>query len=151
EHHFIGRGDVSLARGTGTLPSQTATAILEAPAYGRLPDSVDVERHAFLEVRDRQSRELVTVLELLSPANKYQRPDRETYLAKRRHFLASPVHLVEIDLLRGGPRMPIEDLPDCDYCVMVSRSQERPRVGLWPIRLRERLPVIPIPLRPPHA
>jgi hypothetical protein len=30
---------------------------------------------------------------------------------------------------------------------MVSRSLEHPRVGLWPVRLKERLPEIPIPLR----
>jgi hypothetical protein len=30
---------------------------------------------------------------------------------------------------------------------MVSRSYERPRVELWPVALRERLPLIPIPLR----
>ena len=29
---------------------------------------------------------------------------------------------------------------------MVSKYEDRPRVGLWPIRLKERLPVIPIPL-----
>ena len=43
--------------------------------------------------------------------------------------------------------MPIEGLPPCDYCVMVSHTSERPRVGIWPIGLRDRLPVIPIPLR----
>jgi hypothetical protein len=61
--------------------------------------------------------------------------------------LASPTHLVEIDLLRGGRRMPIDELPPCDYCVVVSRSEDRPRAGLWPIRLRDGLPEIPIPLR----
>src|SRR3954447_2649434 len=30
----------------------------------------DIERVPFLEIRDRQSRELVTVIELLSPSNK---------------------------------------------------------------------------------
>ncbi len=32
----------------------------------------------------------------------------------------------------------------------MSRNDERPRVGFWPIGLRDPLPVIPIPLRPPH-
>src|SRR5262249_38575067 len=99
--------------------------------------------------RDRNSRELITVLELLSPSNKKSGPDREQYLAKRRQLISSPVHLVEIDLLRGGPRLPVEDLPDCDYYALVSRVEERPRVGIWPVRLRDRLPVIPIPLRSP--
>jgi hypothetical protein len=55
--------------------------------------------------------------------------------------------LVEIDLLRGGERMPVEEMPACDYIVMVSRSYERPRVELWPLALRDPLPTIPIPLR----
>ncbi|MGH7224123.1 MAG: DUF4058 family protein, partial [Gemmataceae bacterium] len=119
--------------------------------HGRIPVAIDVERLSFVEIRDRRDRQLVTVLELLSPSNKRQGPDREQYLAKRRQFLAGNVHLVEIDLLRGGPRMPVEDLPDCDYCIMVSRVEKRPDVGIWPVRLRERLPVIPIPLRAPDA
>jgi hypothetical protein len=107
---------------------------------------VDVERHAFLEIRDRGNRQLVTVLELLSPSNKHPGPDREQYLAKRQQLLASSVHLVELDLLRGGPRLPMEHLPPCDYCVMVSRYEDRPNVGLWPLGLRDKLPTIPIPL-----
>jgi hypothetical protein len=62
--------------------------------------------------------------------------------------LRSEANFVEIDLLRGGRRMPLDRPPDCDYCVLVSRRQDRPRVGLWPVRLREPLPVIPVPLRP---
>jgi len=107
---------------------------------------VDVERHAFLEIRDRGNRQLVTVLELLSPSNKRPGPDREQYLAKRQQLLASSVHLVELDLLRGGPRLPMEYLPPCDYCVMVSRYEDRPQVSLWPLGLRDKLPTIPIPL-----
>jgi hypothetical protein len=109
-----------------------------------------VERHSYLEIRDREGHELVTVLELPSPANKRPGPDREQYLAKRRQLIASPVHLVEIDLLRGGPRLPVEGLGECDYYLMVSRAEDRPDVGLWPLRLADRLPPIHIPLRPPH-
>ena len=47
--------------------------------------------------------------------------------------------------------MPLEGLPACDYYVLVSRVEQRPGAGLWPIRLREQLPVIPIPLRPVHG
>ena len=118
---------------------------MEAPVVGRIFPAVDIERHAFLEVRARQDLELVTILELLSPSNKKKGTDREQYLAKRRAILASSVHLVELDLLRGGPRLPVEDLPDCDYCVLVSRAEDRPHVGIWPIQLREVLPTIPIP------
>jgi hypothetical protein len=103
----------------------------------------------FLEVRDRLGRELITLLELLSPANKRGGPDREQYVAKREQLLTGAAHFVEIDLLRGGRRMPLEKRPRCDYSVLVSRAQDRPWAGFWPIRLRQRLPIIPIPLRPP--
>jgi hypothetical protein len=109
--------------------------------------AVDVETLSYLEIRDRDRHELITVVELLSPSNKYAGPDREQYLAKARQLQRSWVHFVEIDLLRGGPRMPWLDLPECDYCVVVSRVERRPRAGFWPVRLRERLPEIPIPLR----
>jgi hypothetical protein len=146
ERRLLGRSDVSItpAPQPGGRPR---TDVLEAPVVGRVPVGVDFERHSYLEIRDRRNRELITVLELLSPSNKNNGPDREQYLAKRRQLLRSPVHLVEIDLLRGGPRLPVENLPECDYYVMVSRAGERPQVGLWPIRLRERLPEIPVPLR----
>jgi hypothetical protein len=111
----------------------------------------DVEHVRFLDVRDRQGRELVTVIELLSPSNKRAGDDREAYLAKRRELLRSPAHLVEIDLLRGWTSMPQEGRPECDYSVMVSRAEKRRAADFWPIPLRDRLPVIPIPLRHPDA
>jgi hypothetical protein len=149
ERRFLGRGDVTLGH-TRPASSPPASAVQEAPHYGRLPTDIDFEHVSYVEIRDRRSRELVTVVELLSPSNKQPGPDREQYLAKRWQLLRSNVHLVEIDLLRGGPRLPLEDLPDCDYCVMVSQVEQRPKVSLWPIRLRDRLPSIPIPVRAPH-
>jgi hypothetical protein len=145
---FVGRADVAVARtGASAAALQPRDAAGPAPVYAQIPPAVDVERSSFLELRDRQSRELITVIELLSPSNKRIGPDREQYIAKRRQLLASGVHLVEIDLLRGGTRMPMEDLPQCDYYAMVSRAEERPKVGVWPVRLRDPLPKIPIPLR----
>ena len=128
-------------------PDSLNLGVLEAPAEVQLP-ALDVERVAFLEVRDRRGRELVTVIELLSPSNKRPGDDRSQYLAKRREILRSTAHLVEIDLLRGWTPMPAEDRPEGDYSVLVSRAERRPAAEFWPIRLRDRLPVIPIPLRP---
>lgn len=149
QRRLIGRGDIAVSQTGGAAVGEVSVA-LEAPVVGRVPLSVDVEHHSFLEIRDRGSRQLVTVLELLSPSNKNPGPDRQQYLAKRQQLLASHTHLVELDLLRGGPRLPLDDLPPCDYCVMVSRYEERPNVGLWPIALRDKLPTIPIPLIAPE-
>lgn len=46
-------------------------------------------------------------------------------------LLSSSVHLIEIDFLRGGVRMPVEGLAQCAYAIMVSRSSDRPKVGLF--------------------
>jgi hypothetical protein len=149
QRRLLGRGDVFLSR---PLTSSAPVAVAEPhapPTLVGLP-AVDMEGLSFVEIRDRRSRELVTVLELLSPSNKEPGPDREQYLAKRMKLLRSATHFVEIDLLRGGPRLPFEDLPDCDYYVIVSRAEQRPEAGLWPLRLRDRLPEIRIPLRSPH-
>jgi hypothetical protein len=47
--------------------------------------------------------------------------------------------------------MPDANRPACAYSVVVSRAENRPRGGFWPIALKERLPAIPIPLRQPDG
>ena len=147
---LLGRADLAVGRSPAHDAERPAAGILEAPAQVRLPVQ-DIERLAFLEVRDRHNRELITVIELLSPSHKRTGSDREQYLAQRESLLGSRVHLVEIDLLRGGRPMPLADRPECSYSVLVSRVEERPQAGLWPLSLRDRLPLIPIPLRRPDG
>ncbi len=140
----MGRADLSLARTEGENGG-AQTAVLQVPTEIQLT-AQDVERVPYLEIRDRFSRELVTVLEMLSPSNN-RGEDRRQYLAKRNQLLESSVHLIEIDLLQGGRPMPDANRPDCAYSVLVSRVEERPRCGFWPIGLKERLPEIPVPLK----
>ncbi len=109
----------------------------------------EVERHSSLEILDRRNRRVVTVMELLSPSNKAMGPDRDDYLAKRRQVLAGTTHLVEIDLRRGGIRPNLPELPASDYYTLVSRYEDRPRLGFWPVGLRDPLPILPIPLAVP--
>jgi hypothetical protein len=123
---------------------------MEAPARVELID-VDRFSETYIEIRDRKSRELVTAIELLSPSNKKPGSDRQQYEGKRNRILTSPAHFVEIDLLRGWPRMPRRNAPKCDYCVQVSRAEDRPQAGFWPIALRDPLPTIPVPLSSGHA
>ena len=120
-------------------------------ADARYPQT-DRESLSFLEIRDRDNRQLITVVELVSPATKYPGPNRRQYIAEARRLLQGNVHFVEIDLLRRG--RPIwDETPTCDYRVMVSRGEPQPRgrVQVSAIRLRERLPVIPVPLLPGEA
>ncbi|MBI3926434.1 MAG: DUF4058 family protein [Armatimonadetes bacterium] len=73
------------------------------------------------EIRLRDGQQVTTVIELLSPWNKRKGGNgRSEYLAKRDSLLASSVHLVELDLLRGGATMPMaRTLPQADHYVIV--------------------------------
>jgi len=73
----------------------------------------------------------------------------DAYLEKRAEFIASRSNLVEIDLLRGGDRLPMSgDLPPGDYYVYIGRVQRKPRCQVLGLPWRRPLPVIPIPLLP---
>jgi hypothetical protein len=110
----------------------------------------DEIHEARLEVIDREQRLVVTVIEVISPTNKVAGSRGQvSYQQKRQEVLSSPNHWVEIDLLRTGQSSTLREvLPPCDYTVHVSRRERRPKATVWPIRLTQRLPVVPIPLRP---
>jgi hypothetical protein len=148
ERRYFARADVGVTAPDGSGTASASAAALTAPLVLTLP-SVEIQRQSFLEIRDRRNRRVVTVVELLSPANKDPGLDQAAYLGKRAALLASHTHMVEIDLRRGGQRPQPPVLPACDYYVLVSRYVHRPRLGVWPLRLRDRLPLIPIPLSPP--
>ncbi|MCB0188207.1 MAG: DUF4058 family protein [Caldilineaceae bacterium] len=99
-----------------------------------------------------ESKELVTTIELLSPANKRGR-GLDQYREKRRLILLSAVHFVEIDLLRGGerPGWELNDPPfDADYILLVNRESSPQRTSeIWDVALSDSLPTLPIPLLPP--
>jgi hypothetical protein len=147
----VGYADVGVssgARAGGPSPvnSAAATEATTRTALVNYP-SVEEERIPFLEVRDRASRRIVAVVELLSPSNKNSGADREAYLAKRVSLFIRDVNFVEIDLLRGGPQMPNKNVPASAYSVLVSRAARRPVSDYWAIGLRDPLPTIPVPLR----
>jgi hypothetical protein len=107
--------------------------------------------HRTVEVRDAAERRLVTAIEVLSPTNK-RGEGRDEYLQKRQRLLLSPAHLIEIDLLRGGRRVPMRQaLPEAPYFVLVSRAEARPVLDVWPVALRAHLPEVPVPLLPGDA
>jgi hypothetical protein len=120
-----------------------------APVRIRVPLDMPT-RLVSIHIRQRETERLVAVIELLSPVNKRRGKGREEYLEKRRTLLTSPVHFIEIDLLRSYPRMPFDDpLPPAHYLVMVCNAGERPNSSVWPISVRQPLPTIPIPLLSP--
>jgi hypothetical protein len=99
-----------------------------------------------VEIRDTAKRNLVTVIEFLSPTNK-RGDGRREYLKKRSQLLLSTSHLLEIDLLRKGRRVPMQrPLPGAPYFVFLSRAGKRPHTDIWPIGLDHPLPTVPVPL-----
>lgn len=138
--------DVAVTRTGRALPGG-GVAIAEPPYRLTTPMAVPIP-HVTVEIRDTASRQLVTAIEVLSPTNK-RGEGRQEYLAKRQRILLRGAHLMEIDLLREGRRLPtLEPLPEMDYCVFLSRTEQRPAVEVWPIRLRSPLPQVPVPLLP---
>ncbi len=129
--------------------SDALAEILPDQYEARIDEIEEEERHErWIEIIHRPERSLVAVLELLSPANK-EEPGRSDYLAKRNALLRHPVHLVELDLLIGGQRLPLEqNLPPGDYYALVSRGNRRPECQVYHWTMRQPLPAIPIPLLP---
>lgn len=125
----------------------SAAALMEPPLRlaTLIPEPVP---HITVEIRDTADRRLVTAIEVLSPTNK-RGDGRDEYLERRRRFLVSSAHLVEIDLLRMGERVPMQKpLPQQPYFVFLSRADIRPLCGVWPIPLGAPLPTVPVPLLP---
>jgi hypothetical protein len=149
-HKRLIEPDVALTqRGPSVAPSPApaGVATLEPVTLSLIIEEETHERH--IEILHRPDRKLVAVLELLSPANK-ERPGRSVYLAKRNALILHPVHLVELDLLLKGQRLPLEeDLPPGDYYAMVSRWDRRPQCQVYHWTMQHPLPTIPIPLQPP--
>jgi hypothetical protein len=103
-----------------------------------------------LVLTHRSTGQVVTVLELLSPVNKARGKDGiEAYESKREELLTTTCHLIELDLLRGGERLPIKGaMPAGDYFAYIGRSDRRPTCQIigWP--WQSVLPPIPLPLLP---
>ncbi len=108
---------------------------------------------AFLEIFAADLKKVVTVIELTSPGNKNPRSESgRLFRLKRREILDTPVNWVEIDLLRAGSRVgEWKHLPKHDYLVHASPATRRPKDNLWPFRVRDRFPVVGVPLLPEDA
>jgi len=113
--------------------------------------SVVREEHheQFIEIRQRSDGKLVTLVDVVSPANKATPAGRTAYLDKRREGKNGNSNLVEIDLiLQGQPMLDYsrEGLPDWDYAVTVTRSTQPERYEIYTATLEKRLPRFRLPL-----
>jgi hypothetical protein len=106
-----------------------------------------------LEIADTAGH-IITVIELLSPTNKCDGEHIVRWGQKRKENLAAGVSFVEVDLIRAGSwAMPEHDdllrmSPGRMYHVAcVTRAGRSWRHEFYLCPLRERLPIIRIPLR----
>jgi hypothetical protein len=137
--------DVSVHRQQPAPPGSRAMGTLVPPLRMTTVMRTPVP-HVTVEIRDVERHHLVAAIEILSPTNKRSEGRRE-YLRRRDRFLNSEVHLLEIDLLHKGLRVPMEEaLPPAPYFVFLSRAGQRPFTEVWPILLNQPLPEIPVPL-----
>jgi hypothetical protein len=144
------RPDVSVAQTSPEAPrTEGAVATLTEIATAILVPLPDIEevRHYFLEIRELTTQRVVTVIEMLSPFNKRIGDGRTEYLKRRNAILNSDAHLIELDLLREGERVPMgKPLPPADYYAIVSRSYRRPMAEVYAWTIRQKMPTIPVPL-----
>ena len=127
--------------GAAAKSPQSSDAIAVQLPYG------DVQRQRYLEIRRVSNRELVAVVELLTPSNKIG-VGRPAYIAKRTEVIQSMSHLVEIDLLRAGRPMPvIGDVPFCHYRILVNNTRRmEPVADLYPFNIQSDVPRFVMPL-----
>jgi hypothetical protein len=129
-------------------PTTAAVAVTLAPLTlsSVVPEQLKL---VTVELHDVARGRLVAAIEILSPVNKRPGKGLDEYRAKRETVLSAEAHLLEIDLLRQGTRPPrLVRLPQSDYFVFLTRAQHRHLTDVWPIGVRDPLPVPPVPLLP---
>ena len=130
--------------------TQTNTGVLVADEPQAIRSGDEERRIPYLEVILRQSGNVVTVIEVLSPSNKLGL-GRADNLQEQEDLLNTGTNLVEIDLLSGptatfARRFRVTTPQDWRYIISISRSQQRTHVEAYPIPLTERLPRCKVPL-----
>lgn len=78
---------------------------------------------------------MVTIIEVLSPANK-SGDGREKYIQKQTELLNAQVNLVEIDLLSGptatlARAFEVNSPPDWRYNITISRPHQRHKLEIY--------------------
>ncbi len=149
--------DAGIPTSAGELSAKAPSSAVEAAETEAVSMEAFVSteyRETFIEIYEHDpEKRLVTSLEVLSPSNKRRGSEGwELYLRKRQALLLGAANLVELDLLRGGGRLPtVTPWPNSPYALLVCRQQRAPRCKVWPATFQRPLPPIPVPLSPPDV
>jgi hypothetical protein len=135
------KGGVAVA-----APAREAESVLMQAFIAERFEETFVEIYA-----EGEERILVTCIEVLSPSNKRRGTEGwQVYERKRQGLLLGRANFIEIDLLRGGSKMPmLTPWPDSPYTLLVCRSIKAPYCRAWPAHFERPLPPIPVPLLEP--
>ena len=134
-----------------------SVALLEPKAVHEVVldyETMERVRQDYLVVRELgRFQRVLAVVEVLSPANK-EGNYMARYREKRRRYIESRAHFMEIDLLREGEnpaRGLFPELPASAYFVFIARKTDFGRnEESYPIALRDPLPTIGLPVGPPR-
>ena len=141
----------SVAHFSGTIGPQPLSSLVARPSWTitghawpsvitstsrRLFTSIIREEHheQYIEIRKRSDGKLVTLVDVVSPANKVTPAGRTAYLDRRQEGRNCKSNLVEIDLvMQGQPMLDYsrEGLPDWDYAVTVTRATQPERYEIY--------------------
>jgi hypothetical protein len=106
-------------------------------------------KEAFIEVRQRSDGRLITLVEVVSPANKITAEGRKLYLERRDEVKKMNANVVEIDLVLQGQTLidyAKDAAPTWDYAVVVTRWTHPDRYEIYSATLPKRLPRFRVPL-----
>jgi hypothetical protein len=106
-------------------------------------------KESFIELRHRSTDKLLTLVEVVSPANRTTTAGRKAYASRRDDARQQGAHLVEVDLVLDGPTCLEADLSsvaDRQYVVAVLRVGRPSRQELAGTTLQKRLPRVRVPL-----
>jgi Protein of unknown function (DUF4058)/Protein of unknown function (DUF2934) len=102
-----------------------------------------------IEIRQRSDSSLVTLIDIVSLANKTTETGRQAYLGHRNAALQRQANVVEIDLVKQGrPTLDYsrDNLPAWDYAVTVTRATQPERYEIYTATLQKKLPKFRLPL-----
>lgn len=154
---LLGEPDDTLALERGAGPAfdpvgGVAVAVARPHAVREIaldPATLERFKQAYLVVREQDEyRRVLAVVEVLSPANK-SGDYVPRYQEKRRRFIASAAHFLEIDLLRAGANPSRDTFPEfasAPYFIFLARKTSRGRSEeAIAVRLQDPLPVVGLP------
>jgi len=144
-------------KGTSVASSLSSNGVAVAEPQIFMKEQAEEITEGSIVIREADGARVITIIEFLSPANKAGGEGTRLYKQKQADVLRSESSLVEIDLIRDGQRVlmlrphriPFE-FRDY-YLACICRGWRPQQIELYAISLRERLPALPIPLRPHEA